>query len=397
MAIKLLMPKLGLNMVEGQVTEWIKKEGDAVKKGEVIYIVETNKVTNEVEAPDCGILVKILVKEGEVVPVRQIVGILTEENEQVNIDALIAESVSEAAILQTLSRSEAKSNAPQSKGASALIGQVLASPMAKRLAAEHNIDLALIKSHGSSGRINVEDVEKAIAEKGTDSLIGEFPGRLVPLSGVRKVVAERMSLSASTIPMVTLNSVLDVTPLVDCREQLKKPGLDKLQIPSYNAMIAFLTAQALKEFPYLNASYTDKGIRLMDAVNIGVAVDTSDGLLVVVVREADKKSFEEINLELNILNKRVMDHKSAPQDIGGSTFTITNLGMVGVDSFNPIINPPEAGILGIGRFVEKEVLKEGKEFRGYSAIFSLTFDHRVIDGAPAARFLQRLSKLILEF
>ena len=173
-------------------------------------------------------------------------------------------------------------------------------------------------------------------------------------------------------------------------KRLKKAGKEKSEIPGYNAIFAYLSAKALKEFPYLNASFTDKGIRLIDVVNIGVAVDTPEGLLVVVVRDADKKSVMEINSELNAWLKERRIIRAHLSDLGGSTFTITNLGMAGVDSFNPIINPPEAGILGIGRLHEKEIVKEGKIQRGFSAIFSLTFDHRVIDGAPAARFLQRL-------
>ena len=397
MAVKLLMPKLGLNMVEGQVTEWVKKEGDTVKKGEVIFIVETDKVTNEVEAPESGKLVKILVKDGEVVPVRQVVGIMAGEGEQVDINALMAEAAPGAGVMQPHSRPATAGNAPLTMVAASMTGQVLASPLAKCLAAEHGIDLASVKGSGPGGRINTEDVEKSIAEKSAVSPAGELPGRLVPLMGVRRIVAERMALSASTIPMVTLNSELDVTSLVKYCEDLKQAGKDKSEIPGYNALICFLVAKVLKEFPYLNSSFTEKGIRLLDVVNVGVAVDTPEGLLVVVARDADKKGLGEINAELNALAERALNHKSAPQDLGGSTFTITNLGMVGVDSFNPIINPPEAGILGIGRFVEKDNVTEGKALRGFFATFNLTFDHRVIDGAPAARFLQSLGELIKEF
>jgi pyruvate dehydrogenase E2 component (dihydrolipoamide acetyltransferase) len=397
MAIKLIMPKLGLNMVEGQLTEWKKKEGDEIKKGETLYIVETDKVTNEVESPENGKLVKILVKEGEVVPVRQVVGILAGEGEQVDISALMAETMPGKEAVKPFSQAATTGNATVTMVAAAMTGQILASPLAKRLATENDIDLTLVKGSGPGGRITTEDIEKVITNKGTNSSASEISGRLMPVTGVRKVVAERMALSANTIPMVTLNSRLDVTPLVKAREALKKAGKEKSEIPGYNTIIAFLVAKALKEAPYLNASYTDKGIRLMDAVNIGVAVDTPEGLMVVVVKDADKKSLEEINSDLSSLADRALNHKSAPTDLGGSTFTITNLGMVGVDSFNPIINPPEAGILGIGRFIENEAIKEGKVLPGYSATFSLTFDHRVIDGAPAARFLQKLGELIKEF
>ena len=396
MAVKLLMPKLGLNMVEGQVTERVKKEGDLVKKGDAIYIVETDKVTNEVEAPENGKLVKILVNEGEVVPVRQVVGILASEGEEVDINALMAESMPGSAAVIPSNQPAAVEKSATPVTASPLGGQVLASPLAKRLAAEKGINLAEIKGSGPGGRITTEDIERAIASTGTSNSSDELPGRLIPLAGVRKVVAERMTLSAKTVPMVTLNSELDVTAAVNYREGLKNASKEKSEIPGYNAILAYLSAKALKKFPYLNASFTDKGIRLIDVVNIGVAVDTPEGLLVVVVRDADKKSVMEVNSELNALAERAQNHKSAPSDLGGSTFTITNLGMAGVDSFNPIINPPEAGILGIGRFTEKEIVNEGKAHHGFAAIFSLTFDHRVIDGAPAARFLQHLNELIKE-
>jgi len=275
--------------------------------------------------------------------------------------------------------------------------QIMASPLAKRLAAEKGIDLAKIDGSGPGGRITTEDIEKAIKSKVVDNSINDLPGRLVQLSGVRKVIAERMTFSAKTVPMVTLNSELDVTSIVNYREGLKNAGKDKSEIAGINAIIAMHTAKALTEFQFLNASFTERGIRLMDTVNIGVAVDTPEGLMVVVVKDADKKSLEAINSELNALAERALNHRSAPIDLGGSTFTITNLGMVGVDSFNPIINPPEAGILGIGRFIQKEEIKDGKKLKEFSAIFSLTFDHRVIDGAPAARFLQRLGELIKDF
>jgi len=396
MAIKLLMPKLGLNMVEGQVTEWVKKEGDLVKKGDAIYIVETDKVTNEVEAPENGKLVKILVKEGEVVPVRQVVGILASEGEEVDIETLLGESTPGSAPINQFTMSAVAEKVRELVALPPSGGQVMASPLAKRLAAEKGINLAEISGSGPGGRVTIEDIEKAIVPSGSGTISGELPGRLIPLAGVRKVVAERMTLSAKTVPMVTLNSELEVTAAVIYRDGLKNAGKEKSEVPGLNAIFAYLSAKALKEFPYLNATFTDKGIRLIDVVNIGLAVDTPEGLLVVVVREADKKSVMEINSELNALAERALNHKSAPSDLGGSTFTITNLGMAGVDSFNPIINPPEAGILGIGRFLEKEITKDGKTHHGFTAVLSLTFDHRVIDGAPAARFLQRLNELIKE-
>jgi pyruvate dehydrogenase E2 component (dihydrolipoamide acetyltransferase) len=206
-----------------------------------------------------------------------------------------------------------------------------------------------------------------------------------------------MAFSAATMAMVTLNSELDVTSLVVYRDVLKKASKDKKEIPSYNAILVFLTARVLKEFPYMNASFTNTGIKLINVINLGLAVDTSEGLMVVVVRNADRKSVDQIHKELYVLAERAQNQRSAPEDLKDSTFTITNLGIYGIDDFTPIINPPEAAILGVCRFVEKDVLFEGQNKRRTMANFSLTFDHRVIDGGPAARFLQRLGELIAKF
>lgn len=395
MAVKLLMPKLGLNMVEGQITEWLKKEGDAVEKGEVIYIVETDKVTNGVEAPKEGVLFKILVDEGQVVPVRKIVGILVDKGEQVDIETLLDEDVSRTEMKEKTEEKNSSSLSSQPTLMTAA-GQALASPLAKRMAAEHGIDLAEVEGSGAGGRIKTEDIEKIIAERGKSGLGGSLSGKVIPLAGVRKVVAERMSMATRTMAMVTLNSELDVTPMVQFREKMKQAGQEIKEIPSYNAILILITARALSEFPYLNASLTEDRIVLLDAIHIGLAIDTSEGLKVVVMRNANQKSMAEIHRELTAMIERAHDLRSLPEDLRGSTFTISNLGMYGVDSFNPIINPPESGILGVGRFKDKEVLEDGNPERKQVATFSLTFDHRVIDGAPAARFLQRLEELIAD-
>ena len=395
MAIKLIMPKLGLNMVEGELTQWLKKEGDPITKGEIIYIVETDKVANEVEAPEDGVLFKILVDEGEVVPVRKVVGILAKQGEQVNLDEILEE---EKGTTPKPATGKKPAEMPSSSSPSvANSGQVLASPLVKRMAAEKGIDLGMVKGSGPGGRIMAEDLEKAAGSGKSQGMTFDIPGKLVPFTHVRKVIAERMVRSANAMAMVTLNSELDVSSLENFRKKKKSEGKDKSDIPSINAIVISLVAKAIKEFPYLNASFTEQGIRLHDVVNIGLAVDTAEGLLVVVVHDADSKTVREIQTELTQLVDRAQNHKSTQEDMSGSTFTVTNLGMYGVNSFNSIINPPEAGILGICRFVEKDVIIEGKSQRKHVANFSLTFDHRLIDGAPAARFLQRLGELISKF
>jgi len=389
------MPKIGLNMVEGQITEWVVKEGESVKKGDVMYVIETDKVSNDVEAPQDGVLLKILVPAQKVVQVREVVGILAGQNEVVDLASVMKKFYDDRNQKEETKLKTAEISKQSQKAANdGKIGEILASPLAKRFAGQNDIDLSGVKGSGPGGRIKMEDIEKLIKEKGSGKEEGALTGKIIPLAGVRKVVAERMAFSTNTMAMVTLNSDLDVTSLVAYRENLKKASKDKKEIPGYNAMLVFLTARMLKEFPYMNASFTNSGIKLIDVVNLGLAVDTSEGLMVVVVRKADQKSVGQIHRELNLLTERAQNQRSAPEDLEGSTFTITNLGMYGIDAFTPIINPPEAAILGVCRFVEKDVLIKGQNKRRTMANFSLTFDHRVIDGGPAARFLQRLGELI---
>ena len=395
MPVKLIMPKIGLNMVEGQITEWVVKEGESVKKGDVMYVIETDKVSNDVEAPQDGVLLKILVPAQKVVQVREVVGILAGQNEVVDLASVMKKFYDDRNQKEETKLKTAEISKQSQKAVNdGKIGEILASPLAKRFAGQNDIDLSGVKGSGPGGRIKMEDIEKLIKEKGSGKEEGALTGKIIPLAGVRKVVAERMAFSTNTMAMVTLNSDLDVTSLVAYRENLKKASKDKKEIPGYNAMLVFLTARMLKEFPYMNASFTNSGIKLIDVVNLGLAVDTSEGLMVVVVRKADQKSVGQIHRELNLLTERAQNQRSAPEDLEGSTFTITNLGMYGIDAFTPIINPPEAAILGVCRFVEKDVLIKGQNKRRTMANFSLTFDHRVIDGGPAARFLQRLGELI---
>lgn len=389
MAVKLRMPKIGLNMEEGQINTWVAKEGQPVKKGDVLYVVETDKITNDVEAPQDGVLIKILVAEGQMVPVREIVGVLAEPGETVDLDFLLKKE-GENNPQEKTSAAPAAGFAHQDVPNTKRTGEILASPLAKRLAAQNNINLANITPSGPGGRIQVEDVEKIISGKSAGRENGDLPGKLMPIKGMRKVIAEKMSLATREIPMVMLHSDLDVSAIVAYRESCKVKTPDSKDVPGYNAILVYLTAQKLKDFPYLNARLTTEGIMLMEDINMGVAVDTMEGLTVVVVKNADRKTIPQIHAELSELIQRAVGNKSTAEDLSNGTFTITNLGMYGVDGFTPIINPPEVGILGIGRFREEHDFNDGNAKKRILAQFSLTFDHRVIDGAPAARFLQDL-------
>jgi pyruvate dehydrogenase E2 component (dihydrolipoamide acetyltransferase) len=393
MPTEVVMPKLGLNMSEGLLVEWLVNEGDRVKRGDALFVVETDKVTTESQAQVDGVLGKILVKAGETVPVRTVVGLILMEGETLDSGAPLTPAPEEtpSETISTPATTAAAAPVP------ARTGKVIASPLAKRIAAENGIDLAAVQGSGPDGRISQEDVERAIAERkaGDVSVQAAAPqaGQTsVAMEGVRAVIAERMYKSVQSTAQVTLHSEVDASGLVAYREKLKaEPGVRADAVPGYNAILASVAAQALKQHPRMNARQAGNQIELLPDAHIGIAVDTEAGLMVVVVRDADKKTVDAIHQELNALTTRALNRKSQPDDLTGSTFTITNLGGLGIDGFTPILNAPEVGILGVGRIREQLVIQDGRVTQMPVVTLSLTFDHRLIDGAPAARFLQEVA------
>jgi len=297
--------------------------------------------------------------------------------------------------------------------------EMRASPLAKRLAREAGIDLAALRGSGTGGRITREDVERVIAERegvgaglvpapGSDTdLAARASTRLVPteagladgefvaLSGVRAVIAGRMLASAQGTAAVTLTSTADATQLVAWRDRLNQELVDGLGLRiAYNDILIKILSRALKEYPYMNAHQVEGGVRLMPHVNVGLAVDTGRSLLVVVVRDADQKSIPGISRETRDKAARAIAGDITPDELSGGTFTLTNLGVFGVEAFTPIINPPEVAVLGVGRIEEVPAAYQGQIALRQRLVLSLTFDHRLIDGAPAARFLARVRELI---
>jgi pyruvate dehydrogenase E2 component (dihydrolipoamide acetyltransferase) len=258
------------------------------------------------------------------------------------------------------------------------------------LAREHGIVLEELRGSGPDGQIVQADVERLIQAR--QAVPTQPASYSIPIDGVRAVIARRMSESVQSTAQVTLHTEVDATALVEHRRSLKaQAGAGASgDVPSYNALLVMLVARALREHPRLNASQEGETIRLKDQANVGLAVDTEAGLMVVVIKGAERKTAAEIEAELKILVERAVSKKSLPEDLEGSTFTITNLGMYGIDGFTPIINPPEMAILGVGRIVEKLVILNSKVAQRHMLSLSLTFDHRLVDGAPAARFLQTL-------
>lgn len=427
MATLLVMPKLGLTMKEGTVGRWYKEVGDEVKKGDVLYDVETDKLTNEVESRDNGILRAILVQEGEKVPCMTGVGIIAGADE--DISALLpgdakADAVKESDVKQETAKPEAAA-APAG-------GSVIASPAAKKLAKEKGLDISRVTGTGPGGRITIDDVESFVPEKAESAAKTEgtpkasptavkmaedlgvdlkgipSEGRImkadvraayeqretgaseetVPMNTMRKVIARRMSESWNTCPTVTFDLGVDITAIRELREKLKK---ENIQV-SYTDILAFITARTLREFPKVNSSVDGESIIYKRYVNLGVAVALPDGLLVPVIRDADRKGLETISKELHVLAVDAKAGRLSPDDFSGGTFTITNLGMFGIERFSPIINLPEVAILGVNAIRDQVVVEDGNIVVKPIMNLSLTADHRVVDGAVAAEFLARLKK-----
>lgn len=361
MATKIVMPRLSLTMKTGTVGKWYKKEGETVQKGEPLVEVLSEKATYDLEAPSSGVLRKVLAQEGLDIPVDAALGVITAPDEQ----------FTEADVTSATQNTEIEDKK-----------HVLASPAAKRLAREHGLDLSAVKGSGPEGRIAEVDVQHIIEQKGQRS---PKTKETIRLSGYRKTSAERVATSFRTAPHSTLVMEIDVSKAAEIHQ--------KMQV-SYTAIIINATAEALTEHPLLNSTLEGDTIKVFAEVNIGVAVQTENGLVVPVIHEANKKTLKETDAALKNLTEKARDAKLAADDLSEGTFTITNLGMYEVDFFTPIINPPEAGILAIGKISQKPVVVDGKIEIMPTLILSLSYDHRIVDGAPAAQFLQRIKQII---
>jgi len=369
---KVVMPKLSLTMKEGTVVQWFKKEGEIVQKGEPLVEVLSEKVTYDVEAPESGVLRRILVTEGANVPVDQTIGIIAAADEPI----LEAEVSAPLALTPKIEEISAKAPKPHDAWE-----RVLASPAAKRLAKELGVDLRQVRGTGPESRIVEDDVRRFSEQTILEPRVKE----IIPLTGIRKTTGERLSLSARTAPHSTI--VMEVDMSSAARLHLETQF-------SYTEMLTKAVAKALREHPALNATLNGEQIKVFEDVNVGVAVTTERGLVVPVVRNADRKSLSEISSVLKELVEKARQGKLTREDVTAGTFTITNLGMYGVDVFFPIINPPETAILGVGRVVEKPVAVNEQVMIKPLMQLSLVYDHRIVDGAPAARFLLCVKQIL---
>lgn len=362
-------------MKTGTVIQWFKKEGETVEKGESIVEVLSEKVTYEVEAPESGVLRKIVVEEGMEIPVDAMLALIAKPDEDLNaIEIEIEHSLTEP------SKETIAVDTQPSKPSSAK-KRIPASPAAKRIAKEHNVDLGCVAGTGPEGRILERDIEQYLEERVKTPRIREE----IPLTGIRKVTAERVATSFHTAPHSFVIMEVDMTEATKIRDEANI---------SYTAILVYSTAKALREFPVANSTLVDGKIRIYEDINVGVAVSTEKGLIVPVIWNADEKSLPKISSELNELVEKAREGNLSKEQLTGGTFTLTNLGMYNVDMFLPIINPPEAAILAAGRIVAKPVAAGGETRIKPTMTLTLGYDHRIIDGAPAAQFLKKAKESI---
>jgi pyruvate dehydrogenase E2 component (dihydrolipoamide acetyltransferase) len=395
------MPKFGLTMREGTIQCFFMAPGERVNAGEPLYEVETEKVLYQVEAPASGTLAIALFEEGATVECGTAVAVIAEVGEDV---ATVAArySYSKSASQPAHRDSPVTSPPPANQTAAASAGgrdRHTASPVARKIASELGVDLDKIEGTGPGGRITREDVERAAKSAATSQPAvsaaappaGSAPSiDRVAFRGVRKVIAERMHQSLHSSAQITIAAEADVTPATEFRARLSRE-FDF----SYTDMMIHSVARALMRHPRMNARLNANGkeIALCASANVGIAVALDEGLIVPVVNRAESKSLREIAVESRALGEKARSGNLKLEDVTGGTFTITNLGMFGIDAFTPILNPGETGILGVGRIVEKPAVYRGEIAKRAMLWLSLTFDHRVVDGAPAAEFLQTVLEL----
>ena len=406
MAFEIKMPQLGLTMEEGTVAQWLKQEGDTVAKGDVLLEITTDKLTSEIESEADGVLLKIVAKEGEDVPVKGLLGYIGEAGETVGDAAPAAAPAAAAAPAEVPVAAPAPAPAAKADGS-----RIRISPLARKTAAKLGVDYQNLAGSGPSGRIVQKDILAAAeAAKQQPAPVAEAPAaapapaaksgelelmdgdEVVKLAGMRKVVAERMAKSSREIPTVTQNVKIDVTKLVAFRKQINETSGQKF---SMNDFILKAVANALRANPHILVSIDGNQIIKRAHVNLGMAVALDDGLIVPVIRDADKLSLSQISATAKDLAVRARENKLAMDEYKGSTFTISNLGMFGVETFDPIINQPDAGILGVCAVQDElDMDEEGKIFKKQVMRISFTFDHRLIDGAVAAKFELAIKELL---
>ncbi|MCD8249350.1 MAG: 2-oxo acid dehydrogenase subunit E2 [Lachnospiraceae bacterium] len=427
MAEKIIMPKQGLQMTEGLITSWLVAEGEKVEIDQPLFEMETDKLTITIDSTASGTLLKIVHPEGDTVPITETIAYVGQPGESIpdedssapaeeapaakddgNVPVAAAPSEAREASAdgRVFSSPRARMHAEeksvdyrQLKGSGPL-GMVIerdvlaaaespkASPLARKLAEQKDVDLKDVTGSGAHGKIMAADVRSAVSAPVAETPAAE--DQQIPISNMRRVIAKRMLDSLQTLAQANMRVTVDMTEAVHIRTQLKAAG----QKISYNDLVLRCVARALKEFPMVNATMDDKYITLRSAVNLGMAVATENGLLVPVIHNADRMTLQELSAASKDLAERTKTNKLSPDEMSGGTFTVSNLGMFDIESFTAIINKPEAGILAVGKMEDRPAAVDGELVIRPQMQISLTYDHRILDGAPAAQFLRRIKQLL---
>jgi pyruvate dehydrogenase E2 component (dihydrolipoamide acetyltransferase) len=444
MATQVIMPKLSPTMEEGQLSRWLKKEGDKVSMGEPLAEIDTDKATMEMQALGSGVLRKILIQEGESAPLGQLIAIIGEPDEDISAftsQAAATQTAKSSPPSEEAKESDAPENAPVNvpaaidnvpdKGAgaaagngrqeskpieSAVSGRLIVSPLAARMAAESGIDLRSVTGSGPGGRIIKRDVEELIgqAKSAAPASGSQTPQRHLravegspfqksatarasayrdePISEMRRTIAKRLVTSLGPVPHFFLTIEIEMDRAAEMRKGINE--LDPELKISLNDIIIKVAAAALRQHPQVNASFQDKVVRYYEHADIGVAVAIEEGLITPIVRAADQKSLSEIATEVRDLAERARNRKLRPEEFLGATFSISNLGMFGIEEFTAIINPPEGAILAVGAMSPKPVVRNNEMAVRQMMRVTMSCDHRVIDGATGAKFLQTFKKIL---
>lgn len=418
MAEIIRMPRLSDTMTEGVIVVWHKKVGDAIEIGDILADVETDKATMELEAYNDGVLLHVGVEEGQTVAIDTLIAVLGDKDDDIKAILEEADSAAPVALTEELTvvSEEVKEEVVTETIAPDTVitdhsntGRLKASPLAKKMAADSGINISHVQGSGDEGRIVKRDVEAAIknglsapavssnnpapANITLPSVVGEEKYADAPVSQMRKTIAKRLSESKFTAPHFYLKVTVDMDKAMEARKQMNEVAQVKL---SFNDIVVKAAAVALKQHPTVNSAWMGDKIRTNEHVNIGVAVAVPDGLLVPVIRYADTKSLSHISLETKEFASKAKNKELQPKDWEGSTFTISNLGMFGIDEFTAIINTPDACILAVGGINQVPVVKNGEIVPGNTMKLTLSCDHRLVDGASGAAFLNTLKGLLEE-
>jgi pyruvate dehydrogenase E2 component (dihydrolipoamide acetyltransferase) len=399
MPIDILLPQWGMGMNDGMVIKWLKKEGDRVNKGDALVEIESSKVNAAVESPAEGTLGRILVHEGVVVLVGARLGVLLSPGE--SPDVLPPPDPRSAPPSHVAAASPAPSIAVPAAGGTLppapSSGPRQVTPIARRVASELGVDLNSVVGTGPGGRVTEDDVRRAASQPVAESATVSSPppsvipvGEVIPVTGMRAAIARRMTASAQA-PMVTLNTHADVTATTALIAKLVSDWRQHRLRPQYQDLVLAAVARALKDHPRANAHLLGNEIRVFSQINLGVAIAIQDGLIVPVIKDAGGKALLQVAQAVRDLAQRAKSNRLTVDDMTGSTFTVTNLGAYDVESFNPLLNPPEIGILGVGRVEERAAVADGQVSVRSIGHLSLTFDHRAWDGAPAGAFLKTIA------